>query len=452
MQINDTDLHKPIKDYFRAQCNEWLAKKVGLWMTLPQEEIDSSAKAALSATVLRNRAADWLDAAVDRVLSRDADGSNVVSRAWKRIYFDPARDPALVARAKAWRDAKLAAAAALATAEAEKARLEAVAAAIAASTAAGLGSSDAAVAVLAAQQAAAPVQPPKDVELGPPPDLLDYFAEREASFHIGDVPKPTKPRHNKSGKVREMSTRRRTSNAARAAAAHRSVSGKSDDEDDNGSESDVGAGGGGERAPPAAADAAAVGSKRPPRSRPAGRGGGAASAKVGKAGRSAAPAPASALAPVGKGDDDRNSSSDSTDSDGDDSSGPAGDSSSSTDVSVARVRTQSGRAISAPLGKGRSMAAAATAAAEFDSDGDPGSRSRAAKEIPWLWVRVQEHVTAGRLQAAEKAWIKVKEKVKLVLAEYEEEQAHIHYWTSKLAKMAAAFGNGGSAVLGYRLK
>ena len=402
-------------------------------MGLPQAELDIRIKAVLSTSVLRNRAAEWLDAAVDRVAETGPDGSNVISRAWKRIYFDPARDPALLAKAKAWRAAKVAAAAAVAEAAAAAAQQKAVADAIAASAAAGLGAADAAAAVIAVQHAL-PLQSSPPVELGPPPELLASVAQLESALHSEQVPKPAKPWRNKSGKTRGASTRQRISNAARVAAAYR------DQEESDREASDAGEM---EREPDhdAESSAAAPGRKRLPPSRPVVGGGGDAAAKARGGARLALARPAASRS----GGEDQSSGSD------DDDDGAAGDS-SSTDVSVARARTQRGRAVNAPLGKGRSMAGAAAATADSDSDGDPGPRSRAANEIPWLWARVQEHITAGRAAAAERAWVKVKVKATQVLMEYEGEHAHVAYWTSKLTKMTAKYASGGVAVLSYTLK
>lgn len=428
-QINDTDLHKPIKDYFRAQCNEWLASKLGAWLELPEAELLTRVKAVTSVAVLRNRAAEWLDAAVSRVAEAHPDGTNVISRAWERIYFGPARNPDLLAKAKAWRAKKMDAAAATAAAEVAASQERAVSNALVAAQTAGLGLAATAAAVIAAQQsvpAVATAQP----ELGPPTELLESVAALERRFHTDQVPKPRKAWGNKSGKQRGVSSRRSASNAARAAAAQ-----QDDDEERASSDGEEGDG----------EEAANTASAKPGRKRTARpRGSAAAGAKSkGKGRPAAASAAAAAAASHASGSDEDTGSY---------SERCGGDSSSDTDASIAVARSNRERAVVAPVGKGRSSAAAATVAADPDSDGDPGPRSRSANEIPWLWARVRENVTEGKHAAAQKSWEKVRGKMAQVLLEYEGEQGHVTYWQSKLAKMEAAVKAGAVSINSYELK
>lgn len=122
-QVNDTDMHKPMKDCQRHECEKWfLGKYHSYLLAHERDEIDAATlegnvAALMGKHILRQKVPIWLETSVQHLLRLLPDGGNIISNGWKRIYLDTALNKEFLAEALA---------------ERERRRLQAVAAAVAA--------------------------------------------------------------------------------------------------------------------------------------------------------------------------------------------------------------------------------------------------------------------------------------------------------------------------------
>ena len=429
-QIGDTDIHKPLKDTFRAFVDEWLGRKMRGWVTDGIRGVDLVARmsAVTSMPVLRNNAPAWLSVGLAHVTERDAAGTNIISRGYERVYGVPARSPAVLAKARARaaeRQSAAAAAAAAQQAATAAAGAASVEAAVVAVMAQGGSAAAIAAAVLAAQAAASANAPavvvPASSVCDASMELVGSVAALEAPAHAAQVPKMPKQRAIRGTPRPGMGSR--VTAAERAAGATLLLEDDTDVDDDSDDD-----------------DAAAEKPKRrraPAKARPKGP-----AAKRGSA--------AAAAAASSEEDDDDDSEEGSGSGGGSSSESSSGSSSSSSDEddSAPQFVVRSNR--SRPVGPSAAAAPAAAAGA-----GAAAGRTKEEHKIPRLWQAVQELATAGKVEKkGAAAWQKVHTQVAevLLVCEAGDDTVRAGVWKGELVRMETAYKAGGAAITACEVK
>ena len=226
VQINDTHLHKPVKDHHRHEAHVWhmaLLRLFGQQRRRAEPAADSSnpkplteaeyiAKvgALMKMEVLRNMAPVWLWSACESILKpMPGENRNLILKGWQQLYLDKARDPAFLMDAIKAREERSRKAAE------EKLATVAAAAAAAGAAAALAGAGGAAVAAgAAAALAAASVAPAGPGGAFALPTEVAAVAALEKTFHEAEVP----PARARKVKTKERHSRRDQHHQAAATA------------------------------------------------------------------------------------------------------------------------------------------------------------------------------------------------------------------------------------------
>lgn len=193
-QVNDTHMHKPLKDTNKRAAHAWRIRKILVFRKqrdaavaggadpAAQTELFSKKVAALlKIKVLRAHSPYWLWEGCEALLLAIAgEDRNIIRKGWEQLYFEPASAPGFVAEAYNRRNARQRAAA-----DAELQRR------------------------LAAAQAAAAAAAPEDVAAAaaatgaePLDELVAAVAALEQPLHEGEVPKIKALRRTKGGAAR----------------------------------------------------------------------------------------------------------------------------------------------------------------------------------------------------------------------------------------------------------
>ena len=240
-QVNDTDMHKPMKDCQRRECEKWFLRKYHSYLLKNERgetdtaTFEGNVAALMSKHVLRQKLPFWLETSVQHLLRPLSGGGNIISNGWQRIYLNFALNPEFLEEALVERERRRVAAVAKAVAEVQvqkKLRIQqsaakASAAAVKAAQEGGMADASdlSAVAVEAAASAAAAAaaaeQP--DADAAHPGDIWDgleaakVVEAAEKEYHLAQVPKLRKGgKASKDGKAKKA---RRADPAARAAGA-----------------------------------------------------------------------------------------------------------------------------------------------------------------------------------------------------------------------------------------
>ncbi|ORY37686.1 hypothetical protein BCR33DRAFT_833705 [Rhizoclosmatium globosum] len=196
-QINNTHLHKPLKDSLRSSAGDWISDKIDVLLSAksqaladgtPELEAEASRITEMNRLIgmrrLKNMAVKWLDRGVQRLLEKDEDGLSICQRGWNKHHLDEILQSEYVDAAR----------------QRQKERKEARE--LAAETAA-----------LAAMDEAKEKQPQERIEAGRRAraavldrrdgwDLVEVVAAAEEAYHLAEIPK-RKARKTKGGKSRK---------------------------------------------------------------------------------------------------------------------------------------------------------------------------------------------------------------------------------------------------------
>ena len=214
VQINDTHLHKPVKDHHRHEAHVWHMALLRLFgqqrrraepaadgaypKPLTEAEYIAKVGALMKMEVLRNMAPAWLWSACESILKPlPGENRNLILKGWQQLYLDKARDPAFLMEAIKAREERARKAAE------EKLATVAAAAAAAGAAAALAGAGGAAVAAgAAAALAAASIAPATPGGACALPTEVAAVAALEKTFHEAEVP---------TAKVRKIKSKERKS-------------------------------------------------------------------------------------------------------------------------------------------------------------------------------------------------------------------------------------------------
>jgi hypothetical protein len=118
-QINDTHLHRPLKAAIHRAANEWRISMVMQFRSDMEAAIQSGknsdqerrlyqgrVSSLMAKDKLRLHASEWQWQGIERILEKDEDGRNLISRGWGNLYFTEAEAPGAAAKAFAARSAR----------------------------------------------------------------------------------------------------------------------------------------------------------------------------------------------------------------------------------------------------------------------------------------------------------------------------------------------------------
>ena len=118
-QINDTHLHRPLKAAIHRAANEWRISMVMQFRADMEAAIQSGknsdqerrlyqgrVSSLMAKDKLRLHASEWQWQGIERILEKDEDGRNLISRGWGNLYFTEAEAPGAGEKAFAARSAR----------------------------------------------------------------------------------------------------------------------------------------------------------------------------------------------------------------------------------------------------------------------------------------------------------------------------------------------------------
>ena len=97
-QVNDTHLHKPLKDYARKLASLWYAARMKALIqmrsnetsSISTEDYQSRVSNLMSVVILRNKTPEWLWLAVQYISKKIPDEDrNLIKKGWDEIYRGP---------------------------------------------------------------------------------------------------------------------------------------------------------------------------------------------------------------------------------------------------------------------------------------------------------------------------------------------------------------------------
>ena len=107
-QVNDTHLHKPLKDYARKLTSLWYAARMKVLnkmrsketSSISAEDYQSRVSKLMSVVILRNKTPEWLWFAVEHISKKIPDEDrNLIKTGWDQLYRDPIREEGVLSRA-----------------------------------------------------------------------------------------------------------------------------------------------------------------------------------------------------------------------------------------------------------------------------------------------------------------------------------------------------------------
>ncbi len=96
--VNETDFHKPLKDYARKLASLWYGARMKTLnqmhrnetSSISTEDYQSRVSKLMSVVILRNKAPEWLWLAVQYISKKIPDEDrNLIKKGWDEIYRDP---------------------------------------------------------------------------------------------------------------------------------------------------------------------------------------------------------------------------------------------------------------------------------------------------------------------------------------------------------------------------
>jgi hypothetical protein len=100
-QVNDTHLHKPLKDYARTLASLWYAARMKVLnqmrsketSSISAEDYQSRVSKLMSVMILWNKAPEWLWFEVEHISKKIPDEDrNLIKKGWDQMYRDPIRE------------------------------------------------------------------------------------------------------------------------------------------------------------------------------------------------------------------------------------------------------------------------------------------------------------------------------------------------------------------------
>ena len=215
-QVNDTHLHKPLKDAARAAAQRWRLEKVlafrrhcqasissGTDASAAQAELHDKVKSLMGMKMLRSVAPSFLSEGCSAITALRDDGRSIIKKGWDQLYMDTATAPGFAAQAR------------------ENLQRRQIEAATAAAYAAGLAAAAAAGGAEAGGSSVASVaQIPHVVPATEEDALVARVAEVERQWHEHDVATaPQTGKKRRAGKTAERADARNKRACLDAAAA-----------------------------------------------------------------------------------------------------------------------------------------------------------------------------------------------------------------------------------------
>ena len=108
-QVNDTHLHKPLKDYARKLASLWYGARMKALnqmrsnetSSISTDDYQSRVSKLMSVVILRNKAPEWLWLAVQHVSKKIPDEDrNLIKKGWDEIYRGPMGAEGFLSRAQ----------------------------------------------------------------------------------------------------------------------------------------------------------------------------------------------------------------------------------------------------------------------------------------------------------------------------------------------------------------
>ena len=108
-QVNDTHLHKPLKDYARKLASLWYTARMKTLnemrsketSSISAEDYQSRVSKLMSVVILRNKAPEWLWLAVENISKKIPDEDrNLIKKGWDQLYREPMSDEGFLSRAR----------------------------------------------------------------------------------------------------------------------------------------------------------------------------------------------------------------------------------------------------------------------------------------------------------------------------------------------------------------
>ena len=108
-QVNDTHLHKPLKDYARKLASLWYTARMKALnemrsketSSISSEDYQSRVSKLMSVVMLRNKTPEWLWLAVEHISKKIPDEDrNLIKKGWDQLYRDPMREEGFLSRAR----------------------------------------------------------------------------------------------------------------------------------------------------------------------------------------------------------------------------------------------------------------------------------------------------------------------------------------------------------------